>query len=199
MVLHWIINPGLMINELILGQRVPKVMLIEKDSKKSLAEKSFIPCPHCGTFHSGLEWSPQNKTAFKNWFGLYCNKCEGIIPCVRNLTSLIILVVTFPFWYWFKDKWKENWLKVQKQKFSKPLILSKPEINIWTIEIQFGVFLYILNVIVFPLFDGSEITPEKILIGIPIYAAGGFLFGWLMKLFMGGSGSRKTNKTKFPG
>lgn len=37
--LHWIINPGLAINELLLGQRVPKTMLIEKDSLKSLQEK----------------------------------------------------------------------------------------------------------------------------------------------------------------
>ena len=27
MVLHWILNPGLAINELILGQRVPKISL----------------------------------------------------------------------------------------------------------------------------------------------------------------------------
>ena len=45
--LHWIINPGLAINELLLGQRVPKTMLIEKDSSKSLQEKTKIPCPHC--------------------------------------------------------------------------------------------------------------------------------------------------------
>lgn len=30
MVLHWIINPGLVINELLFGQRVPKIMLEEK-------------------------------------------------------------------------------------------------------------------------------------------------------------------------
>ena len=40
--LHWIINPGLVINELLLGQRVPKIMLIEKDSTKSLQEKTKI-------------------------------------------------------------------------------------------------------------------------------------------------------------
>ena len=30
MMLHWILNPGLAINELILGQRVPKVSLEDK-------------------------------------------------------------------------------------------------------------------------------------------------------------------------
>lgn len=37
--LHWIINPGLAINELILGQRVPKIILIEKHSSKILKKK----------------------------------------------------------------------------------------------------------------------------------------------------------------
>ncbi len=32
-ILHWIINPGLVINELILGQTIPKVMLIEREGK----------------------------------------------------------------------------------------------------------------------------------------------------------------------
>ncbi len=32
MLLHWIINPGLAFNELILGQRIPKITLIDKTS-----------------------------------------------------------------------------------------------------------------------------------------------------------------------
>src|SRR5688500_7376547 len=75
LMLHWIVNPGLAINELILGQRIPKVTLIEKNSRRPLAEKSFVPCPHCHTIHSGLKWTVQNKTAFGNWFGLYCDHC----------------------------------------------------------------------------------------------------------------------------
>ena len=59
--LHWIINPGLAFNELILGQRMPKIILIEKQSNKTLAEKNFVPCPHCGTVHSGLSGRPRIK------------------------------------------------------------------------------------------------------------------------------------------
>jgi hypothetical protein len=83
-VLHWIINPGLAFNELVLGQTIPKVMLIEKEGERPLFQRSLIPCPHCNTLHSGLKWTAKNKTAFKNWFGIYCDHCSGIIPVQRN-------------------------------------------------------------------------------------------------------------------
>lgn len=41
-VLHWILNPGLAFNELVLGQRLPKVILIDKESKKPLMEENGI-------------------------------------------------------------------------------------------------------------------------------------------------------------
>jgi len=104
LVLHWIINPGLFINEILLGQRIPKIALIDKDKSKSLAERTYYPCPHCNTVHSSLKWAPQFKTGFRNWFGLYCDNCGKIIPCVTNLTSYLVLGLTIPFWYWFKDK-----------------------------------------------------------------------------------------------
>ncbi len=117
LMLHWIINPGLAINELILGQRVPKIILVERNSTKTLADKTYIACPHCETIHSGQKWSPQNKTAFRNWFGLYCDNCGKIIPCLTNLTSYILLGLTFPIWYWFKDSLKTKWLEEQKIDF----------------------------------------------------------------------------------
>jgi hypothetical protein len=143
LILHWILNPGLTINELVLGQRVPKVSLIEKGGRKPLAEKSFVPCPHCDTLHSSLKWTPQNNTAFRNWFGLYCDNCGKAIPCVRNLTSFILLVLTFPIWYWFKDKWKQKWLNIQKEKFSKPLVLTRPDYKWWYIGFRYSLFMFI--------------------------------------------------------
>lgn len=145
--LHWIINPGVAINELILGQRVPKIMLIKKDSPKPLPGKSFVPCPHCGTIHSSLEWSMQNKTAFRNWFGLYCNHCGKIIPCVRNLTSLGIILITFPIWIWFIKAWKKKWLIKQKERFSGPLKFDSPEYIVWLEGLKIGIGYYILIMI----------------------------------------------------
>lgn len=47
MILHYILNPGLAINELILGQRVPKITPEDKSSEKPRVERSYVPCPHC--------------------------------------------------------------------------------------------------------------------------------------------------------
>ena len=190
--LHWIINPGLAFNELALGQRVPKVMLIEKNSSKSLGEKSFVPCPHCGTLHTGLKWTPQNKTAFKNWFGYYCDSCEKIIPCLTNLTSYIILGLTFPIWFWFKKKYKDKWLEEQKMKFSKPLNLTfqEPKAQWWLRGMLFGLFMYVFMVILFPLIKGEALTQKGLLIGIPVWAVAGLVFGFTMTII-----NRKKIKT----
>lgn len=125
-ILHWIINPGLVINELILGQTIPKVMLIEREGNNPFYQRSLVPCPHCGTMHSGLKWSSHNKTAFKNWFGYYCDNCKKIIPVQRNLTSLILLTVTFPIWAWFRKTLKQNWLDKQADRY-KNISLDIPE------------------------------------------------------------------------
>jgi len=183
--LHCILNPGIAINELIFGQRIPKVTLIERNSTKPLAEKTIIPCPHCGTMHSGLKWTPQNNTAFRNWFGLYCDNCEKTIPCLTNLTSYILLGITFPIWYWFKEKWKKKWLAEQKLKFSKPLSLTQPNFKWRHVGLRWGLFMYIFIEILLPLIEGEGITQKKILIGIPLWTITGLLFGLTMKIIGG--------------
>jgi hypothetical protein len=182
LMLHWIINPGLAFNELVLGQKVPKITLIEKNNKP-LAERTFIPCPHCGTIHSGLKWTPQNKTAFGNWFGLYCDHCKKIIPCLTNLTSYVLLALTFPIWIWFKKSWKKKWLKTQKQKFSKPLSLTPPEYNWVTQGLKWGLFMYLFMDIIFPLFDSKNFNYYRLGFGLVYWALLGLGFGYIMKKF----------------
>ena len=184
MMLHWIINPGLAFNELALGQRVPKVFLTDRDKTKTMAERSFIPCPHCGTIHSGLKWTPQNKTAFKNWFGLYCDNCGKIIPCLRNLTSCLILGLTFPVWFWFKDKRKAKWLEEQHVKFSKPLNLtySEPKKQWLRAGLLFGLFMFIIMEILYPLIQGENLTKKGLLTGIITWTLAGFLFAFMTKI-----------------
>jgi hypothetical protein len=184
-VLHWILNPGLAFNELVLGQRVPRVTLIEKDSSKSLQERTKIPCPHCGTIHSGLKWSSRNN-AFKNWFGLYCDECGKIIPCLTNLTSLLFLGLTFPIWIWFKDKWKNNWLQEQPERYKKLNLENIPdpfEGYAWMKQgIFWGLFMYVFMILLFPLVDGEGLELRKALIGIPLWMIAGLTFGYTMKL-----------------
>lgn len=174
--LHWMINPGLAINEIFFGQRVPRIMLVEKVSKKKLPEKSFVQCPHCGTIHASLKWTPQNKTAFGNWFGLYCDHCEKTIPCTRNLTALVIEVVTFPIWGWFRKSWKEKWLIQQNEKFSKQLNETLPEYIWWKTGIEMGVGVYMLGVI-WNLIDSTPVGNESLVGSILV----GLVFGYVMK------------------
>ena len=191
-VLHYIINPGLAFNELVLGQRVPKVSLIEKDKTKSLGERSFVPCPHCHTIHSGLKWSLANGTAFGNWFGLYCDHCGRIIPCVINLTSLAILAVTFPIWYPFKNRWKEKWLRVQREKFSKPLTLTAPDFKWWENGLGYGFFMFLFSCINDFLISQEEFTWRRLAISFVVWALGGLAFGLLTKIFAGKSRTQPT-------
>lgn len=198
MILHWIINPGLIINELILGQTIPKVMLIEREGNKPFYQRSLIPCPHCGEQHSGLKYSAQNKTAIKNWFGFYCDNCTGIIPVQRNLTSIILLSITFLVWGWFRKSIKQKWLDKQPERY-KNLNLDIIEIekknttkNWLKSGLYFGVFMFLSMVIIYPLIQGKEITLENIMIGIPLWVVGGLIWGLTMKWWMNKKG--KENK-----
>lgn len=187
-ILHWIINPGLVINELILGQTIPKVMLIERDNKKPFYQRSLIPCPHCGTLHNGLKWSAQNRTVFKNWFGYYCDNCKEIIPVHRNLLTLIIIIFTFPIWGWFKKPIRQKWLDKQPERYMN-LNLEIPEKKITTKNwlksgLLFGLFMFVSMVIIYPFVKGDEITRKSILIGIPLWLIGGLGWGYTMKWWM---------------
>ena len=179
--LYWVINPWFVLGELALGLRKPKVMLIERNSPKPLAERTLIPCPHCMTLHPGLKWSKQNKTAYMNWFGLYCDNCGKIIPCLTNLTSYILLGLTMPIWFWFKDKWKAKCLEKQKIKLSNPLDLTQKEVKWWRIGLFFGFFMYVFMAILFPLIRKGSITKTDILTGIPISILVGLSYGLSIK------------------
>ena len=179
--LYWIINPWFVFGELVLGLRKPKVMLIERNASKSLVERTLIPCPHCQTLHLGLKWSKQNKTASKNWFGLYCDSCGQIIPCLTNLTSYILLGLTIPIWFLFKDKWKAKWLEKQKIKLSNPLDLTLKKVKWWRVGIFFGFCMYVFMTIVFPLIRKGTITQTELLTGIPICTFVGLVYALLIK------------------
>lgn len=187
MVLHWILNPGLAINELILGQRVPKVSLEDKTIDKPRIERTFIPCPHCETLHDGRTWSTQNGTAFKNWFGLYCKNCGNIIPCLTNVFSFLILAVTFPIWGWFRKSLKKKWMEKQSRRYEN-IDIEKTSNHFdkksWVkTGLSWGFFMFIFNSLIFPYFDGMEITLKTILLGVVTWTIAGLIFGYIMKLY----------------
>ena len=194
MVLHFILNPGLAFNELVLGQRVPKVTLEDKTSDKPRAERSYVPCPHCKTLHDGRTWSTDNGTAFKNWFGLYCPNCGGIIPCVRNVTSYLILLLTFPVWGWFKDDLKKKWLSRQPARYVDLEVGSDHKAYERYNWIKTGfVWGALMFMIMTPIFyiSGMNMSLINIVIQLVIWALSGLLFGYSMKLFLGKKGSKE--------
>jgi len=197
-ILHWMINPGIVISDLILGQTIPKIMLIEREGEKPFYQRSLVPCPHCGTLHNGLKWSVQNKTAFKNWYGFYCDNCGKIIPPQRNFTSLIILAITFPIWAWFRKPLKENWIKRQPERYKNvnlEIPRKKNSTKKWLkLGLFWGLFMYITMTFLFPLIEQEQISSKKILIGIPIWLFGALFFGYSMKIWMNRKGEKPITK-----
>ena len=97
LLLHWVINPGLAFNELVLGQRVPCESFECLSCDLPRNERGFAFCRACGTLHDSRIW--QGKQGFGNWLGLVCPSCGERIPCLWNLLSLAILAVTAPLWW----------------------------------------------------------------------------------------------------
>jgi len=194
MVLHYLLNPGLVINELILGQRIPKVSLEDQTSEKPFLERSYVPCPHCETLHDGRTWSTQNGTAFKNWFGLYCPNCGEIIPCLMNLTTLLVLTVTFPIWGWFKNSLKQRWLENQPARYKdiEPDQVENPFEGLgWIKEgLGWGILTSILLLIFFPLIGIDILSRQVIVTFLGLIVVGGPLFGFIMKLFFEKTGTK---------
>lgn len=195
MMLHWILNPGLMVNELILGQRVPKISLEDKTSNKPRIERSFVPCPHCDTLHDGRTWSQQNKTGFQNWFGLYCPNCGNIIPCLLNIFSFIVLAITFPIWGWFRTSSKNKWIEKQPQRFQAMNIEKTPNPfdnkNWIKTGLSWGIFMFLMMTIVFPYLFNEAISTKSIVLGAVIWSIGGLAFGYTMKLSFNSKNTKK--------
>lgn len=88
--LHWALNPGLVINELLLGQRIPRNM-----QRCKQCETWYVDCSSCDGSIDTAKWS--RREAFFRWGGLTCPDCDGPIPCQRNALAWIIELPFRPF------------------------------------------------------------------------------------------------------
>lgn len=185
LLLHWIINPGLAFNELILGQRLPKVTLLDKQIDAPLMERQYVPCPHCNTIHHGLFWS--KKSALGNWFGLLCPSCNKSIPCLWNLTSLALLVVTFPIWGCFKKPVKARWVHYKKQQYAKEgnteQVTAKTT-SWFKMGLFFGLAMFGFTMAM-EFFGSAEVASKSILNKIIVCSVAGLAFGAAMKFVLG--------------
>jgi hypothetical protein len=80
---HWILNPGLAFNELVLGQRVPKTTKICRNCGAQGTD-----CPHCHRAVDLMTWSGVD--GFGNWSGLRCPHCGNDLPTLANAVAWIV-------------------------------------------------------------------------------------------------------------
>lgn len=206
-VIHWKVNPLLAINELVMGHRIPEVLLIDKTSDQPMLDRGYVPCPHCETLHDGRTWSKQNNTVYHNWYGYFCPNCQQIIPCVRNWTAKLILMLLWPFKKHNAEQKKEQWLAQQPSRFEN-LTFEATWVNWVKIGFKWGFFMFLAFMVLIPaLFppfvEGIEydmtLSPRFLLymaaFTAPLCAFGGLLFGYFMKISMEKRGvtSKKQN------
>ena len=183
-VLSWVLFPVIMINELIFGQRLPKVTLIDKENDKPLPEGSYIPCPHCETLNDARLWAKSN--ALGHWFGFVCPSCHEIIPCLWNIFSLAVLAITLPLWYFPVRFFRRRWLEKEKKRLAKvlerPLIQAKSMhwLSIFLMFFVSGVSMAVMLVIFEVLWHGREWGLKTMLDSLPICIAASFASSLIM-------------------
>jgi hypothetical protein len=117
LMLHAQINPGMAINELVLGQAMPSRIVIHPNDGRPLADRQSIDCPHCMARHNSLIW---RKTGFGNWYGIYCPQCEENIPRLFNALSALVMLLTWPIWRPFKNRIEPVLKRRQLAKLRNP-------------------------------------------------------------------------------
>ena len=103
------------------------------------------------------------------------------------MTSLIVIILTYPIWIWFVKRWKKNWINKQPARFENINLEEITHDNTSWLKtgISWGAIMFILMTNVNPLIAGKEITLIMILIGIPLWIVAGLGFGYSMKYWMG--------------
>ncbi len=178
-VIFWFLNPFGFINELILGHTLPKISLIERKTNRPYYQRLLTPCPHCNTLHPSTKWI-QKPTGFKNWFGIYCDHCKGIIPIQRSLTTLLLLAITFPFWVGFKEALKRKWLLAQPSRYEGLNPELNPAKNTKSYWLKMGLFIGFFTFVVKDLILPKEIIPAELFIDFPIWMLFGIFWGYFM-------------------
>lgn len=171
---------------MILGQRIPKITLVERDSSLPLENRTKVPCPHCGELHPQAKWATQD-LCNKNWFGLYCDACGNLIPCHTNLTHFVLRTLTAPLWIGFVSKWKREWLAKQPARYASLALedtsLHNRSID-WTAKgLSWGFFMFLSMNILFPVIQGKNLHGMALFAGFLIWSLVGLGFGHALKHF----------------
>lgn len=192
LVLHYILNPALAFNELVLGQRLPAVTLIDRTLPRPLVERQYIPCPACGAHNHAMAYA---KVAFGNYAGLVCAECGERIPTLKNALSWLILMITWPLWKPLERRYgpgmrARQFAKLQEVKGDiAPLIKRASGVRM---GLYFGAIMAVFF-IVGGLIDGRSLTEAAIGGGVGGLMAGVF-FGVVMKMFLSVRGRERPDQ-----
>ncbi len=132
--IHWVLNPGLALNELLIGQRVAEEIYFCKQCGGWFRHQGqFVECSACRGFHNAKIW---DGCKFGNWMGLVCPDCGAMIPCLLNLTSAVVLVLLYPvvrpLSSWFQPRYRQ-WAKQRTVK-SRQTMEADETFNIGQVE-----------------------------------------------------------------
>jgi hypothetical protein len=181
--LHWILNPGLVINELLLGQRIPKLLLIDQASNAPFIERQRVPCPSCGDIHDGRLWSKSN--SFGHWFGYVCPSCGKQIPCLWNVASLLVLALTFPIWMTIRHFGEAKWLAYERVRIERARqsgVATHEPPKWWRMGLIWGAVMFGLSV--FKSAASHRLGMHELLVQAAVWTVGGLVFGGFMWLVL---------------
>jgi hypothetical protein len=200
LLLHWVLNPGVAFNEVVLGQCIPKEYFTCK--RCPFGDRCYIRCPSCDSFHSGMLWARGN--AFGHWFGLICPRCGVPIPRLWNLVSIVVLMVTAPVWWLPVRAWKAHYIRYERLRARAVLAapVTRPRPHWLVVGLMWALLSGTLFSVVFPMFapaPGGYLVGVGVclLCGFPTWLLGGVAFGALMKRF-GESRSRGFRDSRPP-
>lgn len=114
LIVHWVLNPGLAVNEVLLGQRIPKITYYCKACGSETTYIRYYRCPECDRFHEEAIWTGSN--GFGHWLGVICPDCGGEIPCVLNVTSWVILARLSPINWLLRALFGRRYLEWEQQR-----------------------------------------------------------------------------------
>jgi hypothetical protein len=189
LLIHWILNPGLILNELFLGQRIPRETYFCDSCPGPKAQRAYVGCSHCGAWHSGTLWS--QRRAFGHWLGYVCPKCGESIPCLWNVFSLGALAMTSPLWWLPVHVYGQRWRAWQRERFRGATPLDLHERIQQFHWVRFGVLYWGLPVgLLFSLAMAFFIPGRTylealplLLLCLPLWLLAGVGWGLTMKWF----------------
>ncbi len=186
--IHWLLNPGLVINEILLGQRIPRTSYTCIKCDRDLVLRQYYQCSQCGAFLSATLWARGN--ALGHWFGLFCPDCGGRIPTLLNVFSCIAVGITVPAWWPLWRLVRRRWIRWERKRAIHQRCSGRSArlpIRRWALwgMLAWGVPMWLaMNLLLPTLSNTRAIDLTEMLIGVAFWLGGGALFGVAMKSFL---------------